>query len=225
MEYLNSIGNGIMSNGQEVYMALMNYLPKIITAIVIALVGYFIAKTLKKITISLSKKFKVDSLISKTNLDEELDDAGIKMKISSFLGDSVKWIVLIITLLIVVDIFKLSTVTDFLTNILGIIGNIIVALFIFAIAVYAARFAGAIAKAVAEYIDIKNTKLVSNLVKAIIYFFALFQILTVLNVEGVLNIIYTFVQAAFYGLALAMGIAFGFGGQEKAKEIIEKCKK
>jgi hypothetical protein len=120
---------------------------------------------------------------------------------------------------------SLSAVQVFLYEILSVIGRIIVALFVFAIAVYAARFTGAIAKAVASYIEIKNTKLVSDIVKGIIYFFALIQILIVLNVSGAVTIILSFLQAAFYGFALAMGIAFGLGGQDKAKEIVEKLKK
>jgi hypothetical protein len=90
MDYLNNIVDGVSTNGQVVYSAIVTYLPQFITAIVIALVGYFIAVTLKKITVKIAKKLKVDSIISKTNLDEQLEDAGVKMNISSFLGNAVK---------------------------------------------------------------------------------------------------------------------------------------
>ena len=223
MDYLNTIAGGISTNTHTVYNTIMAFLPKLVVAVVIALAGYFIAVVLKKITVQISKKLNLDSIISKTNLDEQLKEAGIKMNISKFLGESAKWIILIITLLFVTGMFdSLSVVKEFVSSILNVIGNIIVALFILVVAVYAARFAGAIASAVAKYVEIKNTNTVSIFVKVVIYLFAIITILDVIGGRAVSELIISIIEATVFGLALAVGIAFGFGGQERAKEIIDK---
>jgi hypothetical protein len=121
--------------------------------------------------------------------------------------------------------FNLDSVQGFITTILGVIGNIIVALFIFAIAVYAARFAGALGRAVAKYVEFSNTKLISDIIKAVIYFAAFVQILGVLGATQIYSLVFSLLQAVFFGVALAIGIAFGFGGQEKARDFIEKLRK
>jgi hypothetical protein len=127
--------------------------------------------------------------------------------------------------MIIADMFNLSSVQMFIKSILSIIGNIIKALVIFAIAVYAARFAGALGRAVANYVEFKNTKLISDIIKGIIYFAALMQILSVLGVNQVIGIINGLIYATFFGFALALGISFGFGGQERAKTVLEKIQK
>ena len=225
MDKIQMIKEGIVQNSHDVYTAIAGFLPKFVLAVVIALIGYAIAKTLEKATVKISKKLKLDSLLRRTNLDEQLDDAGVKMSVSRILGTAVKWVILIITLLIVASLFKLVVVQNFIVSILGIIGKIIVALFIFGIAVYAARFAGALGKAVAEYVEFKNSKLISDIVKAIIYFVAFLQILAVLGANQVVGLVMGLLQAVFYGVALAIGIAFGLGGQEKAREYIERLKR
>ena len=225
MDKLEVLKAGVVSTTQGVWNAIIDFLPKFIIAVIIALIGYFIAVTLEKVTIKIAKKLKLDSLLRKTNLDEQLDDAGVKMSVSRMLGIAVKWIVLIIMLLVVAGLFKLGAVQSFIINILGVIGNIIIALFIFAIAVYAGRFAGAIGKAVAEYVEFQNSRLVADIVKAIIYFIAFIQILGVLGATQAVGLVMGLVQAVFYGVALAVGIAFGLGGQEKAKHFIERLRK
>ncbi len=225
MDKLTYIKDQIMSNGHDVYNAIALYLPKFLVALVIALVGYFIAVTLDKWVVKIAKKLKLDSLISKTNLDEQLEDAGVKLKISKFLGTAVRWIILIITILIVADMYNLVVVQSFITGILGIIGKIIVALFVFAIAVYAARFAGSLGRAVAEYVEFGSPKLISDIIKGIIYFVAVIQILDILGAVQIIALIGSLIQAVFYGAALAVGLAFGLGGQEKAKDFIERVRK
>jgi hypothetical protein len=90
MDKINQFGNDILNNSQVVYGSIMAYLPKFLMAIIIGLTGYFIAVLLEKAVKKVSRKLKLDSLISKTNLDEQLAEAGVKMKISKFLGTSVK---------------------------------------------------------------------------------------------------------------------------------------
>jgi len=226
MDTFNSIKDNVIANSNDVYQAIIAYLPTVLLATVVAVIGYVLARWARKLTLKISKTLKVDNLVKQLNLDDQLEDAGIKMKLSHLLANAVKWIVIIITLLVISGMFEsLSVIQDFINNVLAVIGRIIVALFIFAISVYAARFAGAIAKAVANYIDLKNTKFVADIVKVIIYFFALLQILKVLEVTEVRAVILLIVQAAVYGFALALGIAFGLGGQERAKEMLEKIKK
>ena len=226
MNYWDNLGSGIVANSQIVYASIMAYLPKILVALVFALIGLFLAGILKKLTVKGAKSLKLNKVISESNLDEELAEAGIKMNIPVFLGESVKWIVLIITLLFVTGMFpSLNIVQKFIADVLFFIGKFIGAILIFAVAVYAARFAGTIAKAVAKYVDVKNVNAVETVTKFVIYFFALIQVLEVTGANGILSIFYTLIEAILYGAGLAAGIAFGLGGQEKAKEFLDKLKK
>ena len=207
------------------YNQLADIVPKLVSALIVILVGYFIAISLKKLIVKILRKLKINTWVSKTNLDEELQEAGIKMDLAEFFGNFAKWIVYIVVLLFVVDIFGLDKVNTFIENILDVIGNIILGLFIFIITVYVARFTETITGAVAKYIEFKNTELAKKIVAGIIYFIGLMFFIDTLNLEIFKEFIMTLITGITAGLSLAFGIAFGLGGQEKAKKVIEKLKK
>ena len=225
MDYINQISSDISANAQGIFDAFSGILPKLVSALIVVLIGYFLAIFLKKVVSSIAKKLKVDALVSETSLDEHLKEAGIKMNLSEFFGNVVKWIILIITLLVVVDIFNLTSVEGFIQKILGTVGNIIVALFVFAITVYVARFTNTIAVAIAKYIDVKNTNLVAHITSGIIYLVGILMALQVLNEQVLTGLITNIIEALVYGVVIALGIAFGLGGQDKAKEYIDNLRK
>ncbi|HIP21403.1 MAG TPA: hypothetical protein EYG72_00315 [Candidatus Pacebacteria bacterium] len=113
----------------------------------------------------------------------------------------------------------------FIEKILGTVGNIIVALFVFAITVYVARFTNTIAVAIAKYIDVKNTNLVAHITSGIIYLVGILMALQVLNEQVLTGLITNIIEALVYGVVIALGIAFGLGGQDKAKEYIDSLRK
>lgn len=225
MKYFDKVGSDITSNAQSIFDSFASVLPGVISAIIVILVGYFIAVTLKRVVTGLANKLKVNSLVSKTSIDEHLEDAGVKMNLAEFLGNVAKWIILIISLLVVVNIFDLDAIEGFIEKILGIFWKLIIALVVFGIAVYVARFTNSIAVAIAKYIKVKNTDLVATITSGVIYLTALLTILEIFEVNVIMDLITTIIQAAVYGIVIALGLAFGLGGQERAKEVIEKMKK
>lgn len=225
MKKLNELGTGLLDSANGATAVFMGYLPKAITVIIAIIVGYIVAAVVKKIVVKIAKKLKLNELVSKTNTDEQLEKAGIKMDIPSFLGNLAKWIVILGTFMFITNSLQLTAVEVFLNNTLEVIGRIIIALVVFAVAVYAARFVEGIADSVSKYIKVSNSKLVGNIAAGIIYFMAVLVVLDVLQIEVIKNLVLDIVNSAVYGIVIALGIAFGLGGQEKAKEIIEKCKK
>lgn len=225
MEYLNNIGNGIAYSTESVFNSCVEYLPNIFAAIIVILIGYFMAIILEKMIIRVANTLKVNSLVSKTFIDKHLNEAGIKMKLSVFLGKIIKWIVLIIILLVVVNIFKLTSIELFINQLLVIVGRIITALIVFAITVYVARFTNAIAVAIAKYINVKNNNLIAQITSAVIYLVGILVILDILQIEVIKNLVTGIIQASVFGVVIAFSIAFGLGGRERAKNIIDNFKK
>jgi len=90
MDYINQISSDISANAQGIFDAFSGILPKLVSALIVVLIGYFLAIFLKKVVSSIAKKLKVDALVSETSLDEHLKEAGIKMNLSEFFGNVVK---------------------------------------------------------------------------------------------------------------------------------------
>jgi len=125
--------------------------------------------------------------------------------------------------MVALNVLELDKVTDFMTNMFLEVMNIIVAIIIFVVAVFAARFVKKLARGTAKAMKVSFYRAVGNAAAAIVYFSA---VVTILGLFEVTQTILLFIGYAtigvIFGLSLAFGLAFGLGGKEKAKEIISK---
>gem|GEM_PF-6101270 len=127
--------------------------------------------------------------------------------------------------MVVLEQLGFTQVNTFVGMLLAVILKIVIAIIIFGVAVVASRFILNITGAVVKILKVKNSELLSKVVSGIIYFTALVIVLDLFSVTQVLvYYINTIVSSATLGLALAFGLAFGLGGKERAKEILDKLK-
>lgn len=227
MDYLNDVTYSLTQNTNDFVSVLGEYFFKVLLAVIVVFVGYIIGGILKAVVKKIVKALKVDSFLKDLDFDKSLEKAGMKLDSGKFLGGLVKWVVFLIFFVAAVNILELSVVKEFLYSVLGTIGNIVIAIIIFVAAVYAARFVRTIASSVAKAINVKSDELVGNIAAFVIYLMAGITILGLFSVtRDILDLIKVVVMGLVGGFSLAIGIAFGLGGKEKAQEMIEKnCKK
>jgi hypothetical protein len=110
--------------------------------------------------------------------------------------------------------------------VLGSVMNIIIAIIIFALAVFVARFVKKLTEGTASAMKVKTGNFMGNIAAGIVYFSALVTVLGLFEVtQVILQFVGIIVAGIITALALAFGLAFGLGGKERAAEIIEDMKK
>ncbi len=183
-------------------------------------------RILKRIIKKVVKKADLDSLLRKMEVDEFVEKIGYRLNSGKFLGELVKWIVFLGFFLVALNVLNLQLVTAFLLLVLDSVINIIVAVIVFVVAVVAARFVKRIAKGAARAMNIKSDDFVGSLASFVVYFLALVTILGLFEITAViLKYIDIIVYWGVAGISLAVGLAFGLGGKERAKEILDKMRK
>jgi hypothetical protein len=207
----------------NVWDTILSFLPNLIGAIIVFLVGWLIAVWVGKLVALILKKIKLDVLFERTGWPEALEKAEIKINISDFIGQICKWILVVTFLLASVEILGFIQFADVLERVVGWLPNLIVAVAIFIIAVIFADILEKIIKAGAKKIEISYVSILGDIVKWAIYVFAGLAILTQLGVATAI------VEALIFGLvatlSLAFGLAFGLGGKEAAAKLIEDLRK
>ncbi len=204
---------------QKLWQGFINFLPELIGALVVFVVGWFIAVWLGKLVSEILKRIRVDYLFEKTQWDEALEKADFKMKISDFIGGIVKWILIVVFLLAAVEILELSAFAGFLRAIVAWLPNLVVAVAIFVVAVIAADFADKLVKAVVGKMGVGYAKFSGAIVKWAIWIFAILAILSQLGVAS--DIVQILVSGFVALIVLSASIAFGLGGKDAARDILE----
>lgn len=234
---LEAIGRPI----QNMLDTALAFLPNIIAAIIILVLGFYAAKFVKNLVYNLAVAANLDKFLDKFT-GSDTDTAAVKENkgtLASVLANIVYFLVVVPIVLVALDVLNIDSiaqpVSDVLNTILNAIPNILVAIVLLAIGMVVAKFVGDMLTDLlrgtgfnkySSYINksgnmnIDLAKLTGQLVAALIGLFFLVEALNALNLE-MLNTIVSAVIAYLPNIlfaAIIIGLAF-IGGQMLASGI------
>lgn len=208
---------------QNAWRGFINFFPSLLAAIIVFVIGWFIAIGIGKLVTRLLNLCRFNQFLERFGWREALERAEIKFDVSEFLGVLVKWCLVIVFLMAAADILGLDQFSGFLTDVLGYIPNIIVAALIFVVGVIVADILERLVKGATQKAGILHTKFLGEATRWAVLVFVGIAILLQLGVAE--TIINAFVIGFIGMLALAGGLAFGLGGRDEAHDILKKLKK
>lgn len=220
---LTTWGQAVLDPLQDIWMRFLIFLPSLIGAILILLIGWIVAAGLDRIVTQILKQLKIDSALNKVGTRTFLEKAGVDLTFSEVCGNLVRWTVLLIAFLATADVLGLYKVTEFLNNILVYLPNVFVAIGILLLGILAAHFFAGVIRGTMGAARVHTGKLLGSITKWVIYFFTFAVALQQLGIAAVL--IDRFLTAVFFMLALAGGLAFGLGGQKQASDVLDDFRK
>lgn len=205
---------------QSTWQGFLNFIPVLVGAIIVFIIGWFIAIGVGKLIAEVLARLKFNKLFEKTGWKGAIEKAELKVNPSEFIGAICKWILVIVFLLAAVEILGFVQFASFLRSIISWLPNLLVATAIFVVAIILADILEKIVRAGVKKIELGYADFLGAAVRWAIYIFAGLAILLQLGVTP--TIINTLVIGFVGMIALALGLAFGLGGKEAAAKLIEK---
>ena len=213
---LESLGSSLVSVG----LGLLSIIPVLFIAVLIAVIGFFIANVLAKLVFELVKTLKLDTFFAKLGMKEALGKLGVHLDSATFLSESVKWLVVVSFLITSFNLMGLTQITRFLGSVLGFIPQVITAGVILIITSIAAEFIRKIISSSAKVAEFGASGFAGSIAKGATWVFGIVIVLQVLGLPtSMFQIVITGIVA---GLSLAFGLAFGLGGKDVAAKILDK---
>ncbi len=207
---------------QNLWQGFVIFLPTFLGSLVILFVGLVIAAGIARIVEKLVDALKLDRLLEQLGLGKVLERADVRLHSGRFVGVLVQWFFIIVTLLAVSDILGLMAFSDFLTQVLFYVPNIVIAVLIMLAGVVAAAFLSKLVRASVMAAKLHSAHFLGALTKWSILVFAFLAALSQLGVAGAL--VNTLIMGFVAMLAIAGGLAFGLGGRDVAAAWLEKMR-
>lgn len=220
---------GIQNWGEAIAISLLGlwerfigFLPSLIGAILVFLLGWIIAVVLGKLAEKILQTLQIDQALEKLGMTQRFSDYGMKLNLAAFLGGVVKWFLILVFLMAATDILQLPQVTNFLNSILLYIPNVVVAVIILTIVFLLGNLVYSIVKGSTRAAGVVSATLLATLSKWAIILFGVLAALIQLGIAtSLVNTLFMGLIAMF---ALAGGLAFGLGGREEAQIILRKLR-
>jgi small-conductance mechanosensitive channel len=200
---------------QDALSAFFSYLPQLIGAIVILIVGYVVARALQAIVGRVLQGIGFDRWMERGGIKQFFDRAETNQTPVSILGALVFWFVFIIAITMAADALGIPQVSAVLAQLIAYIPSIVAAILILILAALLANFISGIVRGAT------GSDILSSIARYAIIVYAVFAALTQLGIAVQLTA-NTFL-IVLGAVALAAAIAFGIGGREVARDILEKA--
>jgi small-conductance mechanosensitive channel len=201
-----------LRNALDVFLA---YIPQLIGAIVILIVGYLIARILKAVVAQVLQAIGFDGWMERGGIKQFFDRAQTRETPATVIGTLVFWLVFIIAITMAADALGIRQVSEVLAQLIAYIPSIIAAILILVLAALLANFLAGIVRGAT------GSDLLANVARYAIIVYAAFAALTELGIAVQLTApTFLIILGA---VALAAAIAFGFGAQGVARDIVEKA--
>jgi hypothetical protein len=198
----------------------MTAIPRVIGFLLVLLIGWFIASLIAKAVAALLHAVKFNDLARRSGFAEFVHNMGVKTDSAGVIAGVTKWFVRLIVLVVAFDMLGLPAVSQVLQQLLLWLPNLIVALVVLVIGGLAATALSNVVRGATAQAGLSSSETLATVAKVGVWAFAIVVAVNQLGIAAVL--INTILIGVVGALALATGLAFGFGGQERAQQVLER---
>ena len=200
----------------------ISFLANLLLAIIVFIIGYLISVGIGKLVTEILKSIRFNKLFEKEGWRRSLQRANLDVNPAEFIGAIFKWVFVIVSLLVAVDVLRLTAFAGLLSQVLNYLPNLIVAVLIFVVAIVISDIVEKLVRITVERLKVGYGYVASSIVKWAIWVFAFMLILdNLLPASLLIKTLYTSIVYGIVGaLALGVGLAIGLGGKNTAEKII-----
>ncbi len=208
---------------QGLFYGLVAFIPNLVVAIVIFIIGWLIGVGLGRVVAQIVDAIRVDEALRAAGVERVVERGGFRLNSGKFLGFLVKWFFIVVFLVAALDVLGLAQVNAFLqTTVLGYLPQVIAAVLILLVAAVIAQAAERVVAGAAKAASLSAANFLGAVARWAIWIFAILAALDQLQVAT------AFVQTLFTGIviaiSLAVGLAFGLGGQSTASRWLDEMR-
>jgi len=205
------------------WTAVAGFIPQLVAAIVVFLIGWLIAVLLGRVAFHIVKILQVNRALTGIGFKKVWERSGFKLDTPLFFFELVKWFFIVVFLMSATDILGLVQVTEFLKTVVLYFPNVIVAAIVLLIGILVARFAEGLVRGSVKSAQLVSANFLAVLTKWSVVIFSFLIALAQLKVaDEIIRIVVVGIVAAG---ALALGLSFGLGGQRHAEEAVANLRR
>ncbi len=217
----------LLEPARSVLAQIGQFVVNILLVLVILTIGWIISKVIKSVVIKVLVGLRLDELSDRIGLDSLLDKGGIGYSLSELLGIICYWLALLVSFMVAINAVGLTIAADLLNKVVLYIPNVIAAIFILILGMFAATLLRNIIQTAANNAGISQSKFLAKVVEAIIVVFAVFLALEQLEIG--IRITELTLAIILGSIGLGFALSFGLGCKDIAEkfvsELIDKLKK
>lgn len=195
----------------EYFDRLIDVLPTFFTALAVFLVGYIIAKSVRKILSTVLAKAGIDKLADKLRDVDLVAKTNVEIKPSAFLSGIVYYLVLFVFVMAAVEMLGMQAISDLLNDFINYLPKAVSALFVFVLGILLSDLVKKTIQTLCESLGIPSAKLLANIV--FYFLFINVALVTMKQAELQTDFMENNISIILGGIILAFSIGYGLASK------------
>ncbi len=209
----------LVSSFREVMQRLAVTVPRVLAMVTLVLLGLLAASVARRLVGRVLKALDLDTRCGRAGLTAALGRAGIRQPPSRLAEQVVFWGLLLVALLMGIEALEMPATTGLVSAVLLYLPNLLVSAIVLLVGYLLAHFLGQAVLIGAVNAQVAGAPLLAVAARWLVLVFAGAAALTQLGIAR--EMVLLAFGIAFGGTVLALALAFGLGGKELAREILE----
>jgi hypothetical protein len=187
---------------QELWWGFIQFTPRLVIAIIVFIIGWVISSIVAKAFEQVFRAAKIDKVLNSAGASQVLNRAGLTLDSGYFIGQIMRWFVLIIFLLPSLALVGLGSIADFLRyDVLVFLPRVIIAAIVLIIGTIVANALSRMILAGAKSMSISSAHMLASIARYAVWVFAFIIAFEQLGVNS------AYMQIVFTGIIamLALG--------------------
>jgi hypothetical protein len=209
----------LVTSFRDVLERLAHVAPRLLAMVAVIVLGWVVAAIARRLTVRVFRMADLDARCARWGVTASLSRSGIGQPPSQVIGQLVFWMILFVALLTSVEALEMPATAGMAAGVVRFLPNLVIALVVWMVGWLLANFMAQAVLIAAVNAQVALAPLIAGAVRWLVLIFAGAAALTQLGIAREM-VLLTF-GIAFGGSVLALALAFGLGGKEVAREILE----
>ncbi len=198
---------------------LVSFLPYLLGAVLVLLVGWIAARVLQGLLVRALKKLGIDQLARRVGVEAFLERGAVGHTTSELLGIFLYWLIMLVALATAINVLGLTATAELLDRILRYIPEVVSGIIILILGTFFASVLGTLVQTVTATAGIKQAHLLGQVTRVVLVLFAVEVALEKFIGTTILHTQLTVLLAA---AAFGTALAFGLGCKDLAGRFMEE---
>lgn len=216
---MDSVNSVLISTLNGSVSTIFSFIPRFLSGFIILLIGIIIATFLRQLVQEVLRFVKFEAFLKKYGVPESKENA----QWSVIIAEIVRWFIIIIFLVPTADVWGLGKFVDVLNNLLLFLPNVFIAVLLLLVGFVVSKLVYDLLLASVRGLSKDSARTIAMVGRWSVLTFVFLVVLNQLGIASdLIRILFSGIVAM---VALAGGLAFGLGGKEVARDIIDKFRK
>ncbi len=218
METINVWGETIVAIMTALWGEIAGFLPNLLGAVLLLVIGYFVAKTVRFVVSKALDRAGFDDLSTKVGVTATLEKANIKLSASDIVGKICFWIIILVFLITATETLGLPRISETLDELLLYLPKVIAAALVVIIGLFVAHFMRDLVRSGAEGVGIQYARALGSTVYGVLFVVIISLAVSELEINtDLLNWVVSILLAA---VGIAVALSLGLGTRDLARNIL-----